>query len=261
MRSLITGANGFIGRNLKEFINDPICVDIEDYEDIFNPDFDWISIDKIYHLGAISDTTETDFDKLYKYNINYSIRLFEKAIQHKIPVVYASSASVYGNHPDFEIDPLNLYALSKAAVEFWIKQNIDRFSNILCLRFHNVYGDDENKGDQSSPVFKFIKQAKETRVIKIFDMENNEAYRDFVYVNDVVRCMFFKLESGIYEVGTGQSITFKKVAELIANKYNARIEKIMFPPHLRRKYQYYTRADNRAFDIKFKSVEEYINEL
>jgi ADP-L-glycero-D-manno-heptose 6-epimerase len=262
---LVTGSKGFIGRNLTNRLAPAhIGIDIDDCMSVFEDDFNWKDITEIYHLGAISDTTETDFDRLYKYNISYSIRLFEKAIEFKIPVKYASSASVYGNSGDeYLIEPLNLYALSKATVDFWVQQNIDRFSNIVGYRFYNVYGKKELKGNQSSPIYSFTKQAKTTGVIKIFDMSNEycTAYRDFVWVQDCISCMFSHRVSGIYDVGSSMSRSFEYIADLVAKKYNAEIRMIPFPSYLRGKYQWDTHAQRHFPEHEFKRVEEFIQEL
>ena len=134
----------------------------------------WEDIDENIHMGAISSTTETNEEALNSYNVEFSIRLFEKAIEHGIPVKYASSASVYGNRDDGGLDPLNLYAKSKVAVDLWVSENIDRFDLIQGFRFFNVYGlGEEHKGNQRSPVSKFAEQAVQNGVIEIFEGSEN----------------------------------------------------------------------------------------
>ena len=100
------------------------------------------------------------------------------------------------------------------------------------LRYFNVYGKgEEHKGDMMSPVSKFTKQAKETGTIKIFKGSENYL-RDFVSVRDVCAIHEIMLEhkvKGIFNVGTGNPISFKTIAELIATKYNATIEEIDMP--------------------------------
>jgi len=124
---LVTGYKGFIGKSLvKRLTNEDLfLVDIHNY----TQEIPWDKITKIYHLGAISSTTETDIHKIYTLNIEYSISLFSKAVEKNIPVVYASSASVYGNIFGGIINPLNYYSLSKATVDYWVKDNIEKFSN------------------------------------------------------------------------------------------------------------------------------------
>ena len=64
--------------------------------DFLNQYDKWDEVEMILHQGGISSTTETDVNKIHKYNVEFSIALFEKAIEYSIPVKYASSASVYG---------------------------------------------------------------------------------------------------------------------------------------------------------------------
>ena len=80
------------------------------------------NIDFIFHLGAITDTTFNDKDKLDKYNLNYSIKVWRKCVSFSIPLIYASSAATYGdgslgfsdNHKKINFyKPLNLYTESK----------------------------------------------------------------------------------------------------------------------------------------------------
>lgn len=219
----------------------------------------WDDVDEIWHIGAISDTTCTNLDLIHTYNIQYTINLFEAAIQYQIPVKYASSASVYGNTLNI-INPLNYYSLSKATVDLWVKDNIHKFTRINGYRFFNVYGKHEDhKGNQASPIHTFTKQAKETGVIKLFK-QSHMYYRDFVWVEDVIDCMMKSKPSGIYDVGTSRPISFEDVGRLIADKYNATIEYIPFPEHLKNKYQTNTCA-KREFDHEFTTVESYIKNM
>jgi ADP-L-glycero-D-manno-heptose 6-epimerase len=262
---IVTGSEGFIGKN---FINrldnaeetyDIIAIDINNAYKIFETPI-WEHVTKIYHLGAISDTTETDVEKIFQYNIHYSMKLFEGAINHQIPVVYASSASVYGNAEFYKMNPLNYYSLSKTTVDYWVMDNMRKFKSIVGLRFFNVYGKgEENKGSQASPIHQFTKQAKENKVIQVFE-GSDKFQRDFVWVEDCIDCMLQEKESGIYDVGSSNPISFLDVANIIAEKYDANIQKIPFPNHLYGKYQYFTRA-RKHFDKKFKTVKEYINEF
>jgi ADP-L-glycero-D-manno-heptose 6-epimerase len=259
---LVTGVNGFIGKNLIEQIktNYPdaeiLTTEIDSayrFESVRNP----AEISHVYHLGAISSTTETNIDKIYQKNVRCSLDLFEWCIEHAIPVSYASSASVYGNVPG-HINPLNYYAMSKAIVDMWVQDNISRFSLVRGYRFFNVYGEGEaHKGSQASPVYQFTKQARETGEIVIFD-NSGDGRRDFVYVGDVCRVLLEDTRaSGIYDVGTSQTRTFSEVAELIAEKYNAVIKVVTFPSHLKGKYQFYTCADNPIENAT--TIEQYLN--
>lgn len=254
---VVTGSKGFIGSNLVKRLGDVIEIEIDDcFEKIKS--LDWSKVSKIYHMGAISDTTERDVRKIQTYNINFSIQLFEKAIQHNIPVVYASSASVYGNMLNGEVNPLNFYSISKLTVDYYVQDNIDKFVNIVGLRFFNVYGDGEDhKGKQASPIHQFTKQAKETGTIKVFQ-GSQHFHRDFVWVEDVIDCMLKDMPCGIYDLGCSMTESFYDVARFVAKKYNAEIEEIPFPQHLKGKYQVYTFAE-KVFDHRFTTVRGYLN--
>jgi ADP-L-glycero-D-manno-heptose 6-epimerase len=255
---LITGSKGFIGKNLiKKLGSDIIALDFHNHMEIFDSDFPWRNITKIYHLGALSSTTENNLERIHNLNVKYSVSLFEYAIEHKIPVTYASSASVYGNSLTYKINPLNYYALSKATVDYWVQDNMDRFSNVIGCRFFNVYGDgEEHKGSQASPIHQFTKQAKETGTIKIFE-GSKDYFRDFVHIQDALDCMMTDKESGIYDVGTNNPVSFQHVASLVARKYNAFIEEIPFPEQLKNKYQWYT-CSRKHHDHKFISVRDFL---
>lgn len=256
---LLTGYKGFIGQNLHKRCKSSLLY-LSEIESCFK-DLEvipWEQVHEVWHLGAISDTTETNISKIYKYNIEYTIRLFEEAIERRVPVKYASSASVYGNIGG-HINPLNYYSLSKATIDMWVQDNMHRFSKINGYRFFNVYGRyEDHKGSQASPLHTFTKQAIETGTIKLFE-KSWQYERDFVCVDDVVDCWLTHKPSGIYDVGTSVPVSFQQVAELVADKYGAKIEYVKFPDHLKDKYQYYTRA-RKDFDIDFKSVSEYLRD-
>jgi ADP-L-glycero-D-manno-heptose 6-epimerase len=256
--NIVTGYKGFIGSHICDNVTNIFGVEQDDCFDFLNEFTDWSSVDFIYHLGAITDTTCTDVDKIYKYNIEFSLRLFQKAIEYQIPIRYASSASVYGNTHG-SINPLNYYSMSKATVDLWVQDNIKKFSHVQGLRFFNVYGNgEEHKNNQASPITKFKKEVQETGTISIFE-DSEYYYRDFICVEDVVHIMLKnELGSGIYDLGTSSPISFKTVAKLIQRKYGGEIKYIPFPKNLKGKYQTSTKA-KEVFLHPYKSVLEWLN--
>ena len=259
---VITGSKGFIGQNflkyLLEYSNEEIVTvgekDAWDWIGLFK---EWDKVSLILHQGAISDTTETNIDKLHAMNVWFTIELFEKAIQYQIPVKFASSASIYGNQEGI-VNPLNYYAITKLQMDYYIHDHMKEFSSIQSFRYFNVYGEGEDhKGDQASPVHKFTKQIKETGKLKLFK-GSNKFLRDFIWVGDIVETVLNNDKpSGIYDLGTSNPTSFQTVGELIAEKYNGEIEYIPFPEHLKGKYQTYTCA-KKEWDHKFISVKEYL---
>lgn len=262
---LVTGHKGFIGRSLYNRLkyegHKVVGIDAIDGDPHeLTQQIDWSGIELIYHQGAISSTLETDVAKIYSLNIDYSIKLFEKAIEYGIPVRYASSASVYGNSKDYSYNPLNYYALSKLTVDMWVKENLDRFlAPITGFRYFNVYGLDERKSDYTtSPIYNFTQQAKNDGVIKLFYGSEN-MHRDFVWVGDVVETIMSDRYAmkRIFDLGTGKPESFLSVAQTISNKYDVPIKFIDMPKNIKKHYQYYTKAQPHI-DRWFESVGEFI---
>lgn len=279
----ITGAHGFIGSHLVASIDNEqeiVCCDVRG-EDMVRPD-DLMELLKtrkpsaVYHLGAISTTTETNTAAISLHNILFSCRLLEYCICHDIPFVYASSASVYGlgEHgfdEETQLTPLNYYAISKASFDRFVLQKIkdNPDAKIYGLRYFNVYGENEShKKDMASPVHKFFKQSKQTGTIKVFE-GSEDFFRDFVYVQDVVDITLSiekHNQSGIYNAGSGIARSFMEVAENVSKITGAKIVKIPFPAKLKGKYQRYTCSDNSKItqigvDPQRTSIEEGIQNV
>lgn len=256
MKVLVTGSEGFIGKNMVSFLKTR-QLDFDEF-DIKNENKrpSELNIEKynaVIHLGAISSTTETNIQKIMDQNLSWSIELFEECNKYNTDLQFASSASVYGIRDESqghfsETDycrPMNLYAYSKYLFEEYVSK---RRSNIKCqmFRYFNVYGPyEEHKGSQASPFTQFTKQARETGVIKVFT--NSDRYkRDFINVADLVSVqyeMLFNDIGGIFNLGSGECKSFLDVAKEIAKKHNAKIEIIPFPNHLKDHYQTFTQAD------------------
>ena len=258
---ILTGNNGFIGKAFENKLNhkDLYRVEAEGAFKFLEEYEEWDKVELILHQGAISSTIETDVDKIYRYNIDFSIKLFEKAIEYQIPVKYASSASVYGQMEQI-INPLNYYALSKVAVDYWVKDHITEFKSIQGFSYFNVYGEgEEHKGNQASPVSKFAKQIEETGKLKLFE-GSDKFLRDFICVDDIVNVVLDNDKpSGIYDLGTSNPVSFQKVADCVIKKYNGEIEYVPFPEHLKGKYQDYTCAKKEWGDYSFITVEDYLS--
>lgn len=264
MKIILTGSNGFIGKNfyrtLRSMGHDVLAVEIDACWDFLDEFSEWDDVDLVLHQGAISNTTERDIDKIYRYNILFSIELFERAMRSQVPVKFASSASVYGNLMS-EVNPLNYYAMSKLTVDMWIKDNMNQFPLIQSFRYFNVYGEGEDfkvTQGQASPISTFVDQAKKKRKITLFE-GSDKFCRDFICVRDVVSLVLKNDNpSGVYDLGTSNAISFWDVAKLIADKYDAKITTRSFPQHLKNKYQVYTRSKKHFGNYDFISVEDYV---
>ena len=258
---IVTGSDGFIGKKfLKRFEEEgKEVVKVEKRNSWHFRTFnDWQKVDLIIHQGAISDTTCTNIKAINHFNVEFTEWLCEQAIRYQIPIKYASSASVYGNQQGI-INPLNYYAISKVISDYWVQDNMDRFSLVQGFRYFNVYGEgEEHKEDQASPVSKFTKQIEEDGKLKLFE-GSDKFLRDFICVDDIVEIVLNNDKpSGIYDLGTSNPVSFQKVADCVIKKYNGEIEYVPFPDHLKGKYQDYTCAKKEWGDYEFITVEDYL---
>ena len=214
------------------------------------------------------------------------MQLLDYAQLNKIPFIYASSASVYGNgvngykesnDKDF---PLNPYGYSKYLFDKFLQNNDKYFKSnkVIGLRFFNVYGPREfHKTEMSSPIYKFFHDFTNYGFCKVFneykEYKHNHYQRDFVYIDDCINILMFfyknKVPSGIYNVGSGKTASFLDIAELIRSelkKYSKKkfkINYIPFPKDLIGNYQFFTKADlnkirSIGYDEKFISIENGI---
>jgi len=280
---LVTGHNGFIGSHLWRALEyqhvDIEVIGMDPRGMGFKPDEvpDIIrlygnDLEAVFHLGAISDTTCDDEDALFNTNNYLPMQLAQFCNMRNIPLIYASSASVYGNGQG----PLNAYARSKATFDAW-RENV-RLPNAAPwygLRFFNVYGPGEaHKGKQASMVHQLIEQARDTGWCNIFEGDAFDKFlaRDFVHVDDVVSVMLWlwknRPASGIYDVGTGVSRSFESIHIALCEqgKKHLGLRYIPFPDSLNGKYQFRTQADlsklrAAGYDKPFLSLEEGIERM
>jgi len=318
---VVTGAAGFIGSKLvaglnRRGITKVIAVDnlqhsdkfrnlagceIADYVDqaefIGHLDRYQGAVEALFHQGACSDTMESDGRYMMENNYEYSKRLLEWCQGEKAPLIYASSASVYGAGPEFREErrcekPLNVYGYSKFLFDQLVRQRLPQATaQIAGFRYFNVYGPNEaHKGRMASVAYHAYHQLLASGRVKLFvgsgGYGNGEQKRDFVYVEDVVDVNLWFLEhrkvSGVYNCGTGRAQTFNELAAAVINAvqgtrlsvqdmtHKSLIEYVPFPPGLVEKYQSFTQADltrlrAAGYAAPFRSVEQgvaaYVAEL
>lgn len=252
MRLLITGHRGFIGSHAVEYFSHHHDVDVWDWRE-HRGEINLKNVDWVIHLGAISSTTENDIDKIFLQNYDFSCELLDKCIDHQVNFQYASSASVYGRTTHFSeqgpVDPQSPYAWSKYLFERYAQKKtaLAGFCGIRIqgFRYFNVCGDRDDHKDQPNPWTVFRKQAREKRIIEIFDTTPPPS-RDFISVQDVleIQSKFLEIaESGVWNIGSGTSRTFESIANEVAAETGSQISKVPLPTKLKNQYQYHTCAD------------------
>jgi ADP-L-glycero-D-manno-heptose 6-epimerase len=306
---LVTGGAGFIGSNLvaalvqrgEEVVVSDRLHDGEKWKniakhpvsDIIRPEdlSDWLGrgpkLKAIFHLGAVSATTERDVDKIVSNNLHLSSALWNHCAETGTSFVYASSAATYGRGDQGFFDdnsverlaslrPLNPYGWSKALFDIQATKSSAkglRPPNWAGLKFFNVYGPNEyHKENMRSVVLQMYESLADTGSVKLF-RSANPAYpdggqmRDFVWVGDCVRMMLWAAEQdalqGVYNCGSGKARSFLDLAHsvFVATGREVKIEWIDTPLQIARHYQYFTeavmsRAESAGFSVPATPIEK-----
>ncbi|CAK0776106.1 ADP-L-glycero-D-manno-heptose-6-epimerase [Azospirillaceae bacterium] len=311
---IVTGGAGFIGSNLvagleARGLTDIVVCDRLGSEDkwrnvarrelaaIIPPErlFEFLNdyradIEIIYHMGAISTTTETDVDRIIANNITLSLDILRWCTRAGVRLIYASSAATYGDGSagfDDEssiealarLRPLNPYGWSKHLFDRRVARLVYEEDRLppqwVGLKFFNVYGPNEyHKGEQASVASKLYPQIIMGEPARLFrshrpDYEDGGQLRDFVWVGDCVDVMLWlyncRFVNGVFNIGTGEARSFKSLALATfgAAGLTSNIVYVDMPEDLRDKYQYYTQANiNRlrtaGYKKPFTSLEEGI---
>jgi ADP-L-glycero-D-manno-heptose 6-epimerase len=286
---IVTGAAGFIGSRLVQAlsgdgvpvasVDDPALFDtrpehagVEFGERVATGDLGvWLEradppVDAIVHLGACTDTRETDRGFLTRVNLEYSQQLWRVCSTGGIPLIYASSAATYGDgslgYDDDEslipaLRPLNAYGDSKQQFDLWVlgQERAGVHPPAWCgLKFFNVYGFGErHKGAMASVVLHAFDQIRATGRMRLFkshrpDIADGHQARDFVFVDDVVdviRALVARpTPRGIFNLGSGRARTFLDLTRAVFGALGRPecIDFIDTPEDVRRHYQYFTEA-------------------
>ncbi len=268
--------------------------------------FDWLkdknpNVEIVIHLGARTDTTEFNYAIHEELNVQYSKDIWNYCVEKNIPLIYASSAATYGagefgyndDHEVIEkLQPLNAYGISKNEFDKWaLKQVGSQESGAKSsppfwtgLKFFNIYGPNEShKARMASVIWHSFNQIKKDRVVKLFkshrpDFKDGEQLRDFVYVKDLSKVMFWMMQkmvngqwpkdkNGIYNLGTGKARSFYDLASATFRGMDLEpnIIFIDMPEDIRDKYQYFTEANMKklheaGYTDTFYTLEEGVDD-
>ncbi len=315
---LVTGGAGFIGSNLVAGLeaagadNIVVCDQLgtddkwrniakRDLADLIVPDklLPYLDsnanrIEAVFHLGAISATTETDADRIVANNFRLSCDLWTRCAKYQTPFIYASSAATYGDgemgfsdNADRQhlstLKPLNAYGWSKHLFDRWVARNLETGAGDQAppqwagLKFFNVYGPNEyHKDGQISVALKNYREVTAGGPAVLFrshnpDYEDGGQSRDFVWVGDCVDVMLWLKDnpavSGLFNLGTGKARSFADLAKAIFNAagITPEIQFVDTPLAIRDKYQYFTEAQmdrlrQVGYSAPFTSLEKGVSQ-
>ena len=242
-------------------------------------------IEAVLHMGACTDTTETNASYLIKNNYEYTKLLAQWATDADVRFIYASSAATYGDGSagfgdDEEkienLRPLNMYGYSKQLFDLWARRT-GLLKKIVGLKYFNVFGPNEyHKGDMRSFVLKAFEQINASGKVRLFKSYNSEykdgeQMRDFLYVKDAVDMTLFFLDtlklSGLFNIGAGKARTWNDLVKAVfaAMDKKPNIEYIEMPNSIRNQYQYFTQADitklrDAGYDKEITPLEDAIKD-
>ncbi|MCA3506549.1 MAG: ADP-glyceromanno-heptose 6-epimerase [Rhodobacter sp.] len=288
---LVTGGAGFIGSNLvaalvargEEVVISDRLRDGEKWKniakhpvsDIVAPEdlAEWLgrkpTLKAVFHLGAISATTERNVDRIVANNLRLSSMLWNFCADTRTSLVYASSAATYGRGDLGFVDddtlehlaalrPLNPYGWSKALFDIQaVKSAAAGIAppSWAGLKFFNVYGPNEyHKGNMRSVALQMYESLRDTQSVRLFrsadpSYPDGGQMRDFVWVGDCVQMMLWAADhgalAGVFNCGSGHGRTFLDLvhAVLATTGQEAGIDWVDTPPEIARHYQYFTQAD------------------
>lgn len=224
MKVLITGSQGYIATNLKQFLKEVSWIGIDKKNGDLAEEFDdFSSVDCVIHLAATSGI-QACFNapkQAAMDNISASFHIFNEAARQGIPVLFASSQAAK-NPMD------NFYAFTKFAAEQEAQRLNDKGANIRVFRLSNIYGGLAFH-KKSTVIAEFVRK-KEQRLGLVVN-DTGEQRRDFVHVKDVCRAIVSVLHLRIcpptpIDIGSGKTYSINEVAEMFGtscgHQYNGK---------------------------------------
>jgi UDP-glucose 4-epimerase len=261
---IVTGGNGFIGKNLVKklkktydvFILDKkfsklnknnIYADISEYSTLKK-----ININNVYAIVHLAGQPSGPFSANYpeldaRLNILGTINVIIWAKKLKIKkFIFSSTFTVYGDPQRssgemLEKDickPKSMYAISKKTAETYVQEICQKEKiNWIILRLFNVYGPGQNINQTDQGIVGiFINLIKNNNIVKITGSMSR--YKDLVYISDVVdafaKVISSNVNNQIFNIGSGKKITINVLIKKITKvffKNNKKEIQVLNAPH------------------------------
>jgi UDP-glucose 4-epimerase len=246
MNILITGACGFLGRNLVEYLNhtdhhvtlvDLVSTNIKGHivhaidivQEYSRLDALMADKDIVIHAAnrARIQPSWKHYAQYYESNITGSQTVFRIAQEQKVKkFVYISSSSVYGNSgmPSREIDqlmPTNPYGVSKMAAEHALRVQAQQGdTELVIVRPFCMYGEFMDRGDNGLVIARFLEAWVQSAPLMI-DGGGTQT-RDFIHASDAVKGLMLictqSKHGDIYNLGSGKTVSIKTLADIVSSQ-------------------------------------------
>lgn len=262
-------------KNLLDFHGEIYAGDIRDKKslkeiEIFKPNV-------IFHQAAISDTTVSEQDEIMEVNLNSFKEIIKISQNLNSSLIYASSASTYGDAPSPQIvgkdeKPKNIYGYSKLMMDHLCNKFAKKI-HIVGLRYFNVYGKGEFYKDKTaSMVLQLGLSLLNQKKPRLFE-NSDKIFRDFIYIKDVISANILATlskTSGVFNVATANARSFLDIANILQSELDTNYEIEYFANPFTSQYQFHTKADiskttqTLGYEPKFSledGIKDYIPEI
>ena len=225
---LVTGHRGYIGSRVYETLQQlghrVLGIDLKEGTEVLHtlPD---TGITTVFHLAAFPSVAYSVANPSYTlmHNVLGTSRLLEWSKKHNVErFIFSSSAAVYGN--DGKLG--SPYALHKLMSEKECKLYSDLYDmDTVCLRYFNVYSEDQEYGGPYSTVFAAWMEALRNNTPPTLEGDGSQT-RDFIYLDDIVDANIFCMNYGnnfngeTYDIASGKTISLESIKKYIDSRYN-----------------------------------------
>lgn len=219
MKILISGTNGLIGKRLRELLAaEPIPREVlfktNKLKNLTK------GVDLIIHLSAYGNHSwQKDNSEMFKANVFSTFNLLEACRKTKVRnFIYVGSSSEYGikNKPmkeDMMPEAFSMYACSKVCGTY-LTRHYSSYFNTVIVRPFSVYGEEENERRFIPTAIRCLEKGEKLNL--------QEGDHDWIYVDDLCLAItkiienMDKLNGQIINIGNGESVSNKKIVDILA---------------------------------------------